>query len=48
LCIVALGWRAFYVAGYLNLFPEDDPIGDILIVSSGATLDISRVQVGST
>ena len=45
LCIIAVGCGTFYVVGHLNPFPKEDPIGDLLIVSSSA-LDISRIQTG--
>jgi hypothetical protein len=45
LCIITLGLGIFYVFGRLNPFPEEDPIGDLLYVSS-STLDISRIQAG--
>jgi hypothetical protein len=43
LCIVALFWALSYVAGYLNLFPEDELLGDTVTVASG-TLEISRID----
>lgn len=45
LCIITVGLGIFYVFGRLNPFPEEDPIGDLLFVSSSA-LDISRIQAG--